>query len=218
MLTHVPGIVNASTQSALLHYSLHLLLVTTALLMWMPIIGPFKELHLSYGGKMIYLFGQSIVPTVPAGWLTFAERAVYKHYDIPVRVWGIDVINDQQIAGGIMKTGGTIFIWTVIVYMFFKRFAVAEGQPSTRFHTGKPKSEREPAQSQRKVRAATAGMTAAQAVRISHDVPGRTPDPASASRNTSVNAPDGSALATVETAPGNSPNGITIPPSNSNTR
>ena len=29
-------------------------------------------------GKMIYLFAQSIVPTVPAGWLTFAEGAVYK--------------------------------------------------------------------------------------------------------------------------------------------
>ena len=32
-------------------------------------------------GKMIYLFLQSVVPTVPAGWLTFAEGAVYKAYD-----------------------------------------------------------------------------------------------------------------------------------------
>ena len=30
---------------------------------------------------MIYLFLQSVVPTVPAAWLTFAEGAVYKAYD-----------------------------------------------------------------------------------------------------------------------------------------
>ena len=41
--------------------------------MWMPVCGPFPELRISYGGKMIYLFLQSVVPTVPAGWLTFAD-------------------------------------------------------------------------------------------------------------------------------------------------
>lgn len=123
MITHIPGMVNVSGDNAVLHYSLHFLLVSTSLLMWMPVIGPFKELHMGYPGKMIYLFAQSVVPTVPAGWLTFADNAVYKRYDIPVRVWNIDVVNDQQIAGAIMKVGGTMFMWTIIIYMFFKRFS-----------------------------------------------------------------------------------------------
>ena len=59
-----------------------------SLLMWMPVCGPFPELQMGTGGKMIYLFLQSVVPTVPAGWLTFAEGVVYKAYDGPVRVWG----------------------------------------------------------------------------------------------------------------------------------
>ncbi|MCU1395755.1 MAG: hypothetical protein JWM34_4183 [Ilumatobacteraceae bacterium] len=122
MVTHIPGVVNESGISAPLHYSLHFMLVSTALLMWMPVIGPFKELQMGYAGKMVYLFAQSVIPTVPAGWLTFADGVVYKHYNIPVRVWGIDVINDQQMAGAIMKVGGTFFIWTIIIYMFFKRF------------------------------------------------------------------------------------------------
>lgn len=123
MTTHVPGVVNASGDNAVLHYSLHFMLVSTSLLMWMPVIGPFKELHMGYGAKMVYLFLQSVIPTVPAGWLTFADGVVYKRYDIPVRVWGLDVINDQQIAGAIMKVGGTVFMWSIIVYMFFKRFS-----------------------------------------------------------------------------------------------
>ena len=119
MVTHIPGVVNTSTQSGVLHYSIHFLLVMSALLMWMPVLGPFKELHISYPARMGYLFLQSIVPTVPAGWLTFAEGPVYKHYNVPVRVWGLTVANDQQIAGAIMKVGGSFYLWGIIIYMYF---------------------------------------------------------------------------------------------------
>lgn len=122
MITHIPGVVNNSVESAPLHYLLHVLVVSTGLLMWMPVVGPFKELRIGDFGKMIYLFAQSVVPTVPAGWLVFAENAVYKVYDIPTRVWGLTVQEDQQLAGAIMKTGGSIFLWTVIGVLFFKTF------------------------------------------------------------------------------------------------
>ena len=123
MITHIPALVNQSVTNGLLHYSLHILLVTTALLVWLPICGPDLQLHLQSGGKMIYLFLMSVVPTVPAAWLTFAEGAVYKHYDIAVRVWGLSVTTDQQVAGAIMKTGGAVFLWSIVVFLFFKRFS-----------------------------------------------------------------------------------------------
>lgn len=123
MMTHIPGLVNRSASSSPLHYSLHVLVVTSALLMWIPICGPAAEFRIGYGAKMIYLFLMSIVPTVPAGWLTFAEGTVYKHYDTPVRVWGLSVSTDQQLAGAIMKLGGSIFLWSIVIFMFFKRFA-----------------------------------------------------------------------------------------------
>ncbi len=101
MVTHIPGVVNASVDSPspVLHYLLHVMVVVTSLLMWMPVCGPFPEFHLGTGGKMIYLFLQSVIPTVPAGWLTFAEGTVYKAYDQPVRVWGLSITADQQLAG-----------------------------------------------------------------------------------------------------------------------
>lgn len=123
MATHIPGLVNRSASSSPIHYSLHVLVVTSALLMWIPICGPAAEFRIGYGGKMIYLFLMSIVPTVPAGWLTFAEGTVYKHYDTPIRVWGMSVATDQQVAGAIMKIGGSIFLWSIVIFMFFKRFA-----------------------------------------------------------------------------------------------
>ena len=122
LITHIPALVNRSAEGGPLHYSLHILLVSSALLLWMPVVGPIREWQMSHGGKMIYLFAMSLVPTVPAGWLTFAEGSVYDHYETPVRVWGVSVIDDQQYAGAIMKLGGSVFMWAVIIFYFFKRF------------------------------------------------------------------------------------------------
>ena len=122
-------LVNASVSSSspVLHYSLHVLVVTTALLMWMPVCGPIPEFRISVMGSMIYLFLQSVVPTIPAAWLTFAEDVVYKSYDTPLRLWVISAVEDQQIAGATMKVGGGFFLWTIIIFLFFKRFANKQG-------------------------------------------------------------------------------------------
>jgi len=122
MISHVPGVVNASVSNGPLHYFVHVLLVLTSILMWLPVCGPLPELHISPMSKMIYLFMNSVVATVPAAWLTFAEGVVYKQYNTPVRVWGVTVSNDQQMAGAIMKLGGSIFLWTIIVVMFLRHF------------------------------------------------------------------------------------------------
>jgi putative membrane protein len=122
MITHIPQIVNRSAQGGPVHYLLHVLVVTTSLMFWIPVCGPIREWRMSDGAKMIYLFGTSLIPTIPAGWLTFAEGAVYKHYDTIVRVGGISVLSDQQAAGGIMKLGGSTLMWGIIIYIFFKRF------------------------------------------------------------------------------------------------
>jgi putative membrane protein len=122
VVSHIPGVVNASVSNGPLHYFVHVILVLTSILMWMPVCGPLKEFQITPMSKMIYLFLNSVVATIPAGWLTFAEGVVYKHYNIPTRVWGVSVSNDQQIAGAIMKLGGSIFLWTIIVAMFFRHF------------------------------------------------------------------------------------------------
>jgi len=122
MISHVPGVVNASVSNGPLHYFVHMLLVLTSILMWLPVCGPLPELRISPMSKMIYLFMNSVVATVPAAWLTFAEGVVYKQYNTPVRVWGVTVSNDQQMAGAIMKLGGSMFLWTIIVVMFIRHF------------------------------------------------------------------------------------------------
>ena len=120
LLTHWPGVVNTSVENALVHYVVHAALVSTAFLLWIPVCGPLPELRISYPAQMLYLFVTSIVPTVPAAWLTFAEGSVYSAYDIPQRLGDISVSTDQQAAGLIMKLVGGGFLWLIITIRFFQ--------------------------------------------------------------------------------------------------
>jgi putative membrane protein len=122
IITHIPGVVNGAALNAPLHYGLHVGLVTMSLLYWMPVCGPLPEYRLAPGPKMLYLFAASIIPTVPAGWLTFAEGSVYDVYDVQPRAFDISVTTDQQLAGVIMKIGGSVYLWVIITVVFFRRF------------------------------------------------------------------------------------------------
>ena len=138
MVTHIPALVNRSVSNAPLHYSLHVGLIVSSLLMWTPLVAPDPEMRIGYGGRMVYLFLMSVIPTVPAAWLTFAEGAVYKHYDIAIRVWGLSVTTDQQVAGAIMKIGGSVFLWAIIVFLWFKRFMAGYGDRQSYVRSPEP--------------------------------------------------------------------------------
>ncbi len=126
-LTHWSAVVNLSSESGGFHYIIHLAIFTSALLMWLPVIGPLPELRLSQGGRLIYLFLMSIIPTIPAAWLTFADGVVYSAYDKPgTSLWGIDVIDDQQTAGFVMKTLGGFYLWGWIATLYFRWAGRAE--------------------------------------------------------------------------------------------
>ncbi len=118
--THAPAVVNFSVDNGPFHYLVHTVVFLSALLMWVPVVGPLPELRISLPAQALYLFLMSIVPTVPGAWLTFADNAVYSAYDHPVRLWNMTVIADQQAAGMIMKLIGGLFLWSIIALRFFQ--------------------------------------------------------------------------------------------------
>jgi putative membrane protein len=77
-------------------------------------------MKLSYPARMFYLFLQSLVPTVPASFLTFGHTVLYHVYDRAPETFGIHPMTDQRAAGLIMKLVGGFLLWTVIAWYFFK--------------------------------------------------------------------------------------------------
>ena len=121
LATHWPVIVDASLRSEPLHFGLHAVLFSSAIVMWWPVVEPLPEIkQMSAPGKMLYLFLQSILPTVPASFLTFADAPIYHFYESVPRMWGLSVLVDQQIAGLIMKIGGGLLLWICIATIYFR--------------------------------------------------------------------------------------------------
>ena len=123
LFTHWPAIVEASVGSEPIHLSLHVLIVASALVMWWPVMSPLPEMpSLSAPGQMIYLFLQSLAPTIPASFLTFGHSPLYPVYATFPRIWGMSALTDQLVAGLIMKLAGGLLLWTVIAVIFFRWF------------------------------------------------------------------------------------------------
>ena len=127
VVTHWPAFVDATVRSEPAHFAAHAVLFVSALLMWCPVAAPLPELRpLSPPAQMLYLFLQSIVPTVPASFLVFAEEPLYKFYETVPRLWGISAGEDQRIGGLLMKLGGGLLLWGIITVLFFRWHAQEE--------------------------------------------------------------------------------------------
>lgn len=120
VLTHWPAVVNETTHNELFHLGIHTVMFVTGLILWMPMINQLPELpRLTYPQRIVYLFLQSLVPTIPASFLTFATGVVYQSYAHASTRLGISPISDQQVAGAIMKIGGGAILWGILAYTFF---------------------------------------------------------------------------------------------------
>jgi putative membrane protein len=69
---------------------------------------------------MIYIFLLSIIPTVPAAFLTAADGPLYEVYNREPRLWGIGVVDDQQLAGVVMKLIEGLYLWAIILVLFLR--------------------------------------------------------------------------------------------------
>ena len=119
-LIHAPAVLNLMLRSEPAHFGLHAILFITGIFMWWPIIGPIPDIpQLPPFLRMGYVFLQSLVPTIPATFLTFAETPLYPVYETFPRLWGISALDDQVMAGLLMKLGAGILLWGYIAWIWF---------------------------------------------------------------------------------------------------
>jgi putative membrane protein len=133
IVTHVPVVVNASLHHGLLHFGIHALIVVSSLIVWMPLLSPLPEVpRLQPLARMLFLFLQSVVPTVPASFLTFGDRPLYKFYETVPRLWGLSALDDMRFAGLIMKILVGFSLWITITVVFFRWYNAEETGPPAR--------------------------------------------------------------------------------------
>jgi putative membrane protein len=135
VVTHWPTLVNASLESPYLHFSVHAVLFVSSLIVWMPVLSPLPEIpRLAAPLRAVYLFLQSVVPTIPASFLTLGAYPLYKFYEGKPHLWGLSTLEDQQVAGLIMKIGAGMLLWALIAVFFFRWAADEERRQRPQVH------------------------------------------------------------------------------------
>ena len=110
--THFSPLFDASLENPLIHDLEHALYLGAGLLFWWPAVGldpsPWRMPH---PVRAMYVFLQMPQNTFLAVTILNSSVVLYHHYATLVRTWGPSVLDDQQIAGGIMWiTGDILFL------------------------------------------------------------------------------------------------------------
>ena len=104
---------------SIIHFVLHSVMLLASLNMWIPVVGLDHRIkQLSFPLRIGYLFIQSLLPTIPASFLAFSTVPIYSAYLEVEQIYNISVINDQTLAGLVLKLGGGVILWVTILIIW----------------------------------------------------------------------------------------------------
>ncbi len=131
---HVPALYDSALESEPVHILEHLIFIGTAVMTWMPVLSPTPLLpRLAPPVQVLYMFLQSLLPTVLGAVICFASAPLYPFYLDTTRLWGLGVMDDQLYAGLIMWLGGALIWLFALTLVFFKWFNRQEQADSKEF-------------------------------------------------------------------------------------
>jgi putative membrane protein len=127
---HVPAFYDLALQYEWVHAAEHISFIVTATLTWWPIFSPMDEFPAPAPPvQCLYLFFQSLPPTVVGALITFSGDVLYPTYANAPRVWGLSALADQQIAGLIMWFPGGLVFFGVLTVIFLRWFSRDDYEP-----------------------------------------------------------------------------------------
>ena len=119
--SHLPAVVDPAMQSQLGSFLIDCSWLAAGLFLWWPLVAPKAFKQLGTFGKMGYLFGATIIPTIPAMMMVFSDWPMYALYELAPRVDVRFSANDDiMLAGLTMKLLGDIPLWIALAVVFFR--------------------------------------------------------------------------------------------------
>mgnify|MGYP003579300880 CR=1 FL=1 len=121
VLWHVPAFYEAALRDHDLHIVQHLVFLTTAVIMWWPVLSPVPELpRLPHLLQMLYLFLLGIPMSITGALIALSDRVLYPFYAAAPRVGGLSPLDDQQVGGLLMWVLGGLMLWIVMTVIWFR--------------------------------------------------------------------------------------------------
>jgi putative membrane protein len=123
---HVPGLYEWALRDRTVHNIEHLSFLSTALLLWWPIVSPLAQFpRLAAGSQVLYLFASSIGQLPVFAYVTFSTTVLYPTYEMAPRLVPLSPLQDQQL-GGILMHVTSMIVLSVALAMVFKQWSHTE--------------------------------------------------------------------------------------------
>ena len=121
ILWHLPQMWDAALVDPLVHALEHVMFLFAGIVVWWPIFANSVEVpRMSYPLQLLFLFVQSLVPAIIGAFITFSTIVIYPMYQETPKLWDLSTLEDQQIAGLIMKILGLAILWIMLTVRFFQ--------------------------------------------------------------------------------------------------
>lgn len=119
--THVPAVSDTLMATQLGSFVIDTAWLTGGLIFWWPVIGTVPERPMFHELlKIVYMTGQAICMTPLFLYLTYSSHPVYSRYELAPPVHGFAALDDQRVAGLIMKVVGGFILMGILTVLFFR--------------------------------------------------------------------------------------------------
>lgn len=124
---HDPSMYNAALRFEWVHNVEHLTFFIASMLLWWHLTGAGPRIHKQFGLLGRIALVMSVVPPnmLTGVVLAFATQGYYSYYESVPRLWGFDVLMDQQLGGVIMWVPGSM-MYIIAALILIGRFLSQE--------------------------------------------------------------------------------------------
>ncbi len=130
---HVPAIYDLALANTSVHHAFHFVILIVSLMLWFPLMTTLEDLprpqHLI---RLIYLFLLPVAQLPIFAGVAFSDIPLYSAYEhMPTRAFGLGVMEDQALAGVIMKVAGLFAFGIAFIVIFFAWYRSEHASDST---------------------------------------------------------------------------------------
>ena len=119
-LSHWPSVVDVLMASQLGSFALDMVWLASGVIFWWPIVAPLPERpKFSFLLKIGYLGFNGLLIRPPSMIMLYAKFPVYASYELAPPIPGTSAIDDQQLAGVVMKVGSAWIMMVGIGVLFY---------------------------------------------------------------------------------------------------
>lgn len=126
---HVPAVYDLSLANTSVHHAVHFVILIVSLMLWFPIMSQVPELpRPSHLTRLVYLFLLPVAQLPIFAGVAFSDIPLYSAYaNMPTRAFGLGVMEDQAMAGVIMKVAGLFAFGVTFIVIFLAWYRSERG-------------------------------------------------------------------------------------------